>query len=472
MADLDPRRPQATPPETPGGALAGAPGGVTGGPLAMTAAEAAMWWAVAVAMPVTAVLLVLAAPRLAAVRFLTAPVFALTHAITLGLGSTMIMGAAYQMSGALLGVRLWAQPWIPWQLGGFVLGTSALVGGFWTSRLEWLVAGGVVVTTAAWSFGLIMARTGAALRRRWAGGRPRGGVHGLAVAVSALSFALVTTWGLVLALGFRFPLWPSLYVDERGLLVHMALGLGGWFALMVVGVSYRLVPIVHGVRIADERRGMLIVSLLVSSVVLQATGSLVAAAWPLRASVVAASLAGPLYVWELVHLLRRRRRKSPDLNVDHWWALCAVTLALSATGLAWAAGLIGTRPPERLGLAAGATFLLGFVVQAILGQLYKVTPFLMWYYRATVPDVLQIPQLPTLYAPPAGRAAFWLTNGGLALLVAGILSGATWAAQAGAWLYGAGLVTVAALLGYGWLPAVLTRRVPFRWRVAGRRAEA
>ena len=252
----------------------------------------------------------------------------------------------------------------------------------------------------------------------------------------------------------------------------MALGLGGWFALMVVGVSYRLVPIVHGVRIADERRGMLIVSLLVSSVVLQATGSLVAAAWPLRASVVAASLAGPLYVWELVHLLRRRRRKSPDLNVDHWWALCAVTLALSATGLAWAAGLIGTRPPERLGLAAGATFLLGFVVQAILGQLYKVTPFLMWYYRATVPDVLQIPQLPTLYAPPAGRAAFWLTNGGLALLVAGILSGATWAAQAGAWLYGAGLVTVAALLGYGWLPAVLTRRVPFRWRVAGRRAEA
>ncbi len=359
MGDLDPRRPQATPPETPGGALAGAPGGVTGGPLAMTAAEAAMWWAVAVAMPVTAALLVLAAPRLAAVRFLTAPVFALTHAITLGLGSTMIMGAAYQMSGALLGVRLWAQPWIPWQLGGFVLGTSALVGGFWASRLGWLVAGGVVVTTAAWSFGLIMARTGAALRRLWAGGRPRGGVHGLAVAVSASSFALVTTWGLMLALGFRFPLWPSLYVDERGLLVHMALGLGGWFALMVVGVSYRLVPIVHGVRIADERRGMLIVSLLVSSVVLQATGSLVAAAWPLRASVVAASLAGPLYVWELVHLLRRRRRKSPDLNVDHWWALCAVTLALSATGLAWAAGLIGTRPPERLGLAAGATFLLG-----------------------------------------------------------------------------------------------------------------
>ncbi|HEY8424524.1 MAG TPA: hypothetical protein VIK73_00720 [Limnochordales bacterium] len=472
MADTS--RPEATAPEASGVPLAGTPGGATGGPLVMTAAEAAMWWAVAVAMPVIAVLLIIAAPRLAAARFLTAPAFALTHAITLGLGSTMIMGAAYQMSGALLGERLWTQRWVPWQLAAFIVGATALVAGFYTSRIGWLILGGSLVTAMAWGFGIIMARAGAALRRRRAAGQagPQGRLHGRAMAVSAFSFGLVTTWGLVLALGFRFPLWPALYVDERGLLVHLALGLGGWFALMVVGVSYRLVPIVHGVRIADERRGRAIVILLVMSVVLQATGALLGAAWPLKAAVVSASLAGPLYVWELVYLLRRRRRKSPDLNVDHWWALCVVTLALSATGLAWAAGLVGTRPPERLGLAAGVAFLLGWVVQAILGQLYKVTPFLMWYYRATVPDVLQIPLLPDLYAPRAGKVAFWATNGGLVLLVAGILSGATWAAQAGAWLYGAGLVAASALLGYGWLPAVLTRRVPFRWRVAGRRAEA
>jgi len=37
-------------------------------------------------------------------------------------------------------------------------------------------------------------------------------------------------------------------------------------------------------------------------------------------------------------------------------------------------------------------FLLGWVTQAILGQLYKVTPFLIWYYRATIPNVSPIPR--------------------------------------------------------------------------------
>ncbi|WP_324669974.1 hypothetical protein [Geochorda subterranea] len=91
--------PQAREPERmPAGVTAGA----TGGTLVMTAAEAAMRWAVAVAMPVIAVLLVVAAPRLTAVRLSTAPGLALTHAITLGLGSTMIVGAGSQMSEALL----------------------------------------------------------------------------------------------------------------------------------------------------------------------------------------------------------------------------------------------------------------------------------------------------------------------------------------------------------------------------------
>lgn len=442
-----------------------------GGPLVMSAAEAAMWWAVAVALPGVAGLLVAAAPRLAAGQFLTMPVFALTHAVTLGLGSTMVMAAAYQMSGALLGARLWAEPWLPWQLAGFAAGAAALVAGFWTSRLGWLVAGGALVTAGAWAFVVIMARTAAALRARRLQGRAGGSVHALAMALGSLSFGLVTAWGLLLALGFRYPLWPGLYADRRGLLVHLALGLGGWFALMVVGVSYRLVPLVHGVRIASERRGLAVVSLIVAAVGLQAAGALAGSGQLLRLAVAAASLAGPLYVCELVRLLRRRRRRRPDLNVDHWWALCAVTLALSAAGLGWALGLVRTSPPERLGLAAGVGFLLGWVVQAILGQLYKVTPFLLWYYRATVPDVLQIPQLPHLYAPAAGRAAFCLTNVGLALLVAGILAGAGPAVRAGAWLYAAGLVAVAALLGYGWLPAVLARRVPFRWRTAVRRAE-
>ena len=442
-----------------------------GGPIVMSVPEAFMWLAIAVALPVMAVMLVTAAPRLADLRFLSAPVFALTHTLTLGLGSMTIMGAAYQMSGALLGARLWGERWLPWQLAGYAVGVAALVAGFLRSSLAWLIAGGTLVTAGAWVFVAIMLKTAGSLRRKTGQGRGRGMVHGLAMALSVVSFGLVTAWGLTLAVAFRYPFWPALHAASRGLLVHLALGLGGWFALMVVGVSFRLVPIVHGVRMVNERRALMVVGLLVGAVTLAVAGALGGQAALLRLAAVAVGAAGPLYLWELVRLLHHRRRKAPDLNVDHWWATLAVVVALSLAGLGWAAGWLRTEPPERLGLAAAVLFLLGFVVQAILGQAYKVTPFLMWYYRATVQDVLKIPQLPDLYAPVAGRIGFWLTNVGMVLLVAGILTGSTWAAWAGAWSYAAGALSVAALLGYGWLPAVLTGRVPFRWRMAARRRD-
>lgn len=96
-----------------------------------------------------------------------------------------------------------------------------------------------------------------------------------------------------------------------------------------------------------------------------------------------------------------------------------MTALLAATGLAWAAGLlpIEGRP---LGVGAGALVLLGWITLAIMGQLYKVTPFLMWHYRhARGLTALEVPRLPAPYYPRAGLPPFGLTvAGSLAFAVA------------------------------------------------------
>gem|GEM_PF-6298774 len=50
-------------------------------------------------------------------------------------------------------------------------------------------------------------------------------------------------------------IWPDLLPCHRGLMVHLTLGLGGFFGMTVVGVFYRLVPLLHGARVANGRRG-------------------------------------------------------------------------------------------------------------------------------------------------------------------------------------------------------------------------
>jgi hypothetical protein len=109
-------------------------------------------------------------------------------------------------------------------------------------------------------------------------------------------------------------------------------------------------------------------------------------------------------------------------------------------------------------------FLLGWVTQAIIGQFYKVTPFLMWYYRATVRDIRAIAQLPDLYCPVPGRVALWLSNAGVLVLVVGLWSGTWIPAELGAVLVAAAAVTVAYVFAYRWIVPAVTGRLAFHWR--------
>jgi hypothetical protein len=101
-------------------------------------------------------------------------------------------------------------------------------------------------------------------------------------------------------------------------------------------------------------------------------------------------------------------------------------------------------------------FLLGWVTQAVIGQFYKITPFLMWYYRATIPDVLAIPRQPAQYNPPLGRLVLWLSNAGVVTLSGGIWLGVDSVARGGAVLVALAAWILAYVLAYRWVPPALS----------------
>lgn len=210
--------------------------------------------------------------------------------------------------------------------------------------------------------------------------------------VAALVFLVLTallgiSFGSAIAAA-SVPGWVAL-LFERGLRLHLFAGIGGWFALTAVGVSYKLLPMFI---LADEERGPVgtgVLLLMAGGIAIAWTGgiaALVDSRWSPAVAIGedAASAGVALYLWDMVRLYRGRQRRALELN--------AVTAAVSLAFLGAAiAGLIVARatdggedwvPPLLLLMLLGWLSLLG------LGQLYKIVPFLTWLER---------------YAPRLGR---------------------------------------------------------------------
>jgi hypothetical protein len=428
-----------------------------GGPLAFTFGSWFTWTAVGVAFPALGVLLVVAAGPLAEGSYEALPAFAAAHTATLGWATMTIMGGAMQMAPALLGARVRAERSVPWLYSLFTLSVLAVITGFLAGRFAFVAVGGVGVICASWWFLIVMVLTIASARARLSVVSPQ-------IPAALCCFVLVLLWGTALAANLRWGFWPALLVAHRGLVVHLALGVGGWLGLMVVGTFYRLVPLVHGARVASSRRGWGILCAGLLAVAATLAGSAWGIGWPFRAAALLASCALVLFALEILHILAHRRSRVPDLNVSHWRAVVAHSAVLACVGVGWAMGWMGSDPPGRLGEGVVVVFLLGWVTQAIIGQLYKITPFLMWYYRATIPDVLAIPRQPAPYHPRPGRIVLWLTNMGVAGLAVGVWWGAPSVARAGAAMLAVGAGVLAYLLAYRWIPPAVGRTLPFEWR--------
>jgi hypothetical protein len=425
----------------------GAAHAAAGGPLAFTFGSWFTWTAVGLAFPALGIFLVAVSGLLAEDAYEAFPAFAATHVATLGWATMTIMGAAMQMAPALLGARVRGERTLPWLHVLFTLSVFVLVAGFAAGQPAWATAGGAGVGLAAWWFLALLASTIASAGARRSVLSPH-------IPVALLCFLLVPLWGVTLAANLRWGFWPGLFLGHRGLVVHLSLGLGGFLGLMVVGVFYRLVPLVHGARVASGQRGWSILAAGILAIGGALAGVVNGAGWMFRGAACCAAGALLLFTWEILHVLAHRRNRAPDLNVAHWHAVAAYSVALAAMGAGWGAGALHTVP----------LFLLGWVTQAIIGQVYKITPFLMWYYRATIPDVLAIPRQPSPYHPRPGRAVLWLSNAGVVLLAGGIWFGVAPLARTGAALLAAASFVLSYLLAYRWVPGVLSNRLPFEWR--------
>jgi hypothetical protein len=253
----------------------------------------------------------------------------------------------------------------PWVHRGLVAGTLTLAAGFLTSW-GWLV--GIAAFLLASGFGLFVGAFGTGLVRA----RPAGDTI-VSLRLAALSLlATLVLGGMQLTLY----LWPEagLYQPQQTQL-HALVGGFGWALLLVMGVSFQVIPMFHVAPPFPHwvRRPLPLVIFAANVAVLLAWDAM--AAYALSLTMVATVL----YAAAALKVLRARKRKLVDYTVRFWQLGLSQLIAAALVALCLAFTESGTWPPQ-VELLLGLMFALGFVLSLMLGMLQKIVPFLIYLH--------------------------------------------------------------------------------------------
>jgi hypothetical protein len=241
-------------------------------------------------------------------------------------------------------------------------------------------------------------------------------VLGLLVTV-ALGVTLASTLGLEQSLQ---SVWSLLTLIN----VHVAWGLGGWALMLVVGVSYLVVPMfqltpaypVWLTRLVPA--GLFVVLCLWSLQLLPGTG--VAQAWQPGVALAGMLLAG-IFAAATLWLQSRRRRRQADTTFVFWRGAMLSLLGLVASWLLFEA-LPHLGSHARAPLWLGVLALPGVFLSVIAGMLYKIMPFLNWLHLQRQGGMaMPPPNMKQMIPERAMRGQMRLHFAALVLLLAAVL---------------------------------------------------
>jgi hypothetical protein len=351
---------------------------------------------------------------------------AATHAAVIG-GLTMaIMGAVYQLGPAVLGGRLLSPRLARIQFAVHAISVIAFV----SALLEWntpaMSVAGVGLLT---SFVLFLVNAFPAIRAF-----RRGGPVARAYLTVAL-LLLVTTAGFGITwVGTLQHLWFPVTLGRLSGHAHM--GLLGWLALAVMGVSYQLVPMFNVVQQRQPRFAWWALGITGSSAVVGGLVLMTDPERPARLAVALAMSAGPvLWAADTLRLLFARSRRHLDVQGRATFASIGFLAAAIVLGVGLAAAL-----PARLGiedsnweLAYGIAGVGGWAGITFAGNSFKILPFLVWYHRyRPLAGREAVPMIADLYSERWAHAVIALHAAAVAAMMAGALADSLVLLRAGA----------------------------------------
>jgi hypothetical protein len=360
-------------------------------------------------------------------------VIAATHLFVLGWICSVVMGAMYQLVPVALETKLYSEKLARWQFAFHVVGFIGMVWMFRVWNMEQVGHFGSMLAVGVVLFVYNLVRT------LWR--VPKWNVTATAVSAALAWISLTIILGLSVAaakssneyesgpngsptgtvaallhglkLGTAF-LRPSGGISTMH--AHAHLGGVGLFTMLIVGVSYKLIPMFTLSELQNRRRA--VGSVILLNVGLAGSFVTILRQSPLKpvfALMVVAALA--VYGWELKAILRACKRHALDWGIKYFLTAIGLLLPLSvlALVLSWS-GLPQNTFTGQLENLYGFLGLIGVVTLAIIAMLYKIIPFLVWFGRYSRQiGRSKVPALADLYSARLQVLGYWAWLAGLSV---------------------------------------------------------
>lgn len=333
----------------------------------------------------------------------------IVHLTVLGWLTMVMFGAMYQMIPVLAGIRVPGLGMAAWAYGFLVIGVVSFFLELGISVHRWLLLSASIGLLAAMLLFLLPI-----LVALW-----RAPAHHptvVAMRMAAVSLAATLSLGELFlgeyAHGF-------LDLDRHAMVgIHLTWGLLGWVATLIIGVSFQVLPMFYMMpQFSTRTAGWILAGIGTTLLALPA-----ALFWGTLPLALLAGLPGLtaclLYGRTLATLVAQRKRKIHD-STFRFWQLGLVCGGLSLLVLLSWPFVQG----EWSRFLFGALFLYGFAGSVVLGMLYKIIPFLVWFHRfSRLVGLAPVPMMDDLTPESSAK---WHLPVHAAMLVAMILAAST-----------------------------------------------
>jgi len=360
--------------------------------------------------------------------FLSSSIASLMHLYLLGFVMMTIFGAMYQLVPVVLEIPIFSKDFAYIQFYMFVSGILLFTFGLWDENYTQILPYGAMLIYI--SMLIFVANIFLTYR-----GILRWDIVAKFILVSNIFLLLGSTIGFIIALNLLYGFYPDIVNLVQ---MHIATTIFGYVIMTIMGIGMILLPMFslsHGFKqTAIEMSfytiiiGLLLflVGILFGTALLKFGGLIF----------ITFSIFSALYQMYLI--FSTRIRKQNDFWAKNMMASFA-TLIISFLILAVAV----ITKNDMFYLLFGFTLFFGFFTFFIVGHIYKILPFLVWYQRySPLVGKLKVPMLNDMVKEKIADIQFWVTLAGLLLAISAIALKIPVVFQVGTMIMGIGTLLV------------------------------
>jgi len=298
-------------------------------------------------------------------------ILAITHMAALGWGTMIILGASYQLIPVVLETELYSEKLAWVTFGLFLPGLVALIYSFWifVPGIH-MQCGAVLLLMAVVLFTVNVYLTAKKKKQQ--------SIQEDFIFSACLCLCFTVALGAALVFNFTLPIFPQ---DQLHFLkLHAHLGLIGWFLLMLIGVSSKLMPMF--LVSSYQKTGLLTASyyLIVIALLLFLVDSyLFGISFRTYLIFTIGAIGVSCYFMFILKCVRSRLRKHIDLPMlNSFLSFILLKIAILTVPFIIYFHLKNNPATIRFSMLYGEFMLMGWITALILGQTFKTLPFIVW----------------------------------------------------------------------------------------------